>query len=350
MKKLIGYFQLMRDKLRRSIGIFLFDKENEDFVNEVVEHVVVMRVDAKLGDSFISSFFFREIKKIPRVRVTVVTTEQLQSLYKNVFGVDRVVVSEKRPSYPELNRVAKEIGSADLFIHLTERLKLKDMYFLHLLKPRSVASLDDDVGYVNLKMKSKTKGVRFSDKYKYILEALGLEDVNDSYIIPHRLGVENSICSNYILLNPYGSNKNKTLSKLKIIELLKYLSSKYNDKNIFLLYSPNTMADASLSVKSASCDNVSLYPKVADIYDAIQAVSHADLVISVDTSIVHIADGLNKRLVAIYPQYEDLSFNEWLPRDSSNVSIVYSASYTTDPDMNNFSNEKIDDAINAVYY
>ena len=350
MRRLIGYLQLMRDKLRRNVGVFLFDKKNKDFVNKGVRHVVVMRADAKLGDSFISSFFFREIKKIQGVKVTVVTSEQLQSLYKDSFGVDRVVVSEKRSSYSELKRVAKEVGSADLFIHLTERFKLKDMYFLHLLKPRNVASLDDDIGYVNLKMKCKTKGVRFSSKYKYILEVLGLEDIDDSYIIPYCSEIENLNCLNYILLNPYGSNKNKTLSKVKIVELLKYLSSKYNDKSIFLLYSPNTMADAALSVKSVSCDNVSLYPGVTDIYDAIQAVSHADLVISVDTSIVHIADGLNKKLVSIYPQYEDLLFNEWIPRDSSNVSVVYSASYTTDPDMNNFSNEQIDNAINAVYH
>lgn len=59
---MIGYFQLLRDRVRRALGILLFDKKTPLGIQGEVNHILVVRWDAKLGDSFISSFFFREIK------------------------------------------------------------------------------------------------------------------------------------------------------------------------------------------------------------------------------------------------------------------------------------------------
>lgn len=348
MRKIIGKLQLMRDKLRRKVGVFLFDRKNIVPFDSAVSHIVVIRSDAKLGDSFISSFFYREIKKLPSVKVTVVTTSDLKPLYKDVFGVDRTLTSKKRSSYSELGKLAIEIGEVDLLVHLTERLKLKDMYFIDKLKPKNMASLDDGVNYVNVKMKEDTKGLRFNQKYKYLLELLGVKDIDDSYIIPDTSGTSKLNNEGYILVNPYGSNKNKTISKDKLIDFLMFLSERYQDKRIFILSSPATKAEASDLVDILSCDNVFACTNVESIYDAIEIVRLAKLVVSVDTSIAHIADGLNKKLVAIYPKYKNDSFNEWLPRDLEEISLVYSHSESMDPDMNKFSNGEVSEEIDRL--
>lgn len=59
-------------------------------------HIVVPRWDAKLGDSIVSSFFFREARKL-NAQVTVLTVAELATLHAQDFGVDRVIVTGANP-------------------------------------------------------------------------------------------------------------------------------------------------------------------------------------------------------------------------------------------------------------
>ena len=130
--------------------------------------------------------------------------------------------------------------------------------------------------------------------------------------------------------------------------MLLFLSKKYKDENFLILSSPTTKETASDVANILSRDNVSACTNVESIYDAIEVVKQSKLVVSVDTSIVHIADGLNKKLVAIYPKYKENYFNEWLPRDLDRISLVYSPSETMDPNMNNFINDNIKEEIDRL--
>ena len=63
MKKIVGRLQLFRDQIRRKVGVLLFDRQAAKPELKKIKNILVIRWDAKLGDSYISSFFFREIKK-----------------------------------------------------------------------------------------------------------------------------------------------------------------------------------------------------------------------------------------------------------------------------------------------
>lgn len=345
----IGYFQLLRDRVRRALGILLFDKKMPLGIQGDIDHILVVRWDAKLGDSFISSFFFREIKKLPgNKKVTVITTPALASLYRDCFGVDKVIEINKRPSYGAIDKMVSAITPVDLVIHLTEGMKMKDLYLLHKLSATHVASLDDSIGRVNVKLSGATAGMLFQDKYRYLLSLLGAKEINSRYIIRVAgKGNVTSICDDLILINPFGSTQYKSFSHAKVVELLTLLGNEFASHRFGLLSSPATYDMAGTMVEACAASNIMLLEGVKTIDDAIYCVQHCKVVLSVDTAIVHIAVGLEKPLVAIYPRHGE-TFNQWLPTSMSLVRILFSDSPGLNADMNNVDNRAVCEALTSL--
>lgn len=343
---MIGYLQLLRDRVRRALGILLFDRKVPLGIQGEINHILVVRWDAKLGDSFISSFFFREIKKLPgNKKVTVITTPALASLYRDCFGVDDVIEINKRPGYGAIKEMAASIPHVDLVIHLTEGMKMKDLYLLHQLSPTNVASLDDSIGRVNVKLSKVTADMLFQDKYRYLLSLLGAKEVDQQYIIPVAgKGNLTSPCDDLILINPFGSTQYKSFSHGKMVSLLQTLSVTFADYRFGVLSSPATYAAAGAMVRDSSAGNVILLEGVKTIDDAIYCVQQSKAVLSVDTAIVHIAVGLQKPLVAIYPRHGE-TFNQWLPTSTPRVRILFSDSPGLNADMNNVDDRAVCEAL-----
>lgn len=340
MKRIVGRLQLFRDQIRRKVGMLLFDKQASKPELKEVKNILVIRWDAKLGDSYISSFFFREIKKIPNTHVTVVTTPDLEALYRNGFGVDSVLVVNKRPNYNELNKTANKIGSVDLVVHLTEHMKMKDLYFLSLIDAKNVASMDDKVGRVNIKMSAQTSNMLFHDKYVHLLKQLSVSDIDESYIIPYRKDVTKHSEKYDLVFNFFGSTDHKSVAIERASVTLVTIAKSYPTLNIGLLSSPYTVKKAQLIENRANLNNVSVIDNINTINDAINIICNTKVVISVDTSIVHIASGLKKRTLAIYPKVDGV-FNPWLPPATEQVSVLFSHYQGVNVDVNNYSDQEL---------
>lgn len=338
MKKIIGKLHLLRDKIRRVIGVFLFDEVN--LVDDIkdIKHILIVRWDAKLGDSYISSFFFREIKKLANVHVSVITTPELKNLYFDGFHVDSVLTMSKRPTYKELKLIANKLDSVDLVVHFTEYMKMKDLYFLSQLDAPYVASLDDDIKRVNIKLSKQTRNMLFHDKYVYLLNLLSIPDIDRTYIIPYSKNNEINDCD--ILINFFGSTDHKSICNERAVIILVKIAELYPSFKIGVLSSPSTKNKAKLIVKDVDRKNVFLLENIYSINDAVNAVANAKIIISVDTSIVHVSTGLKKPTLAIYPEKKDC-FNPWLPPESESTVIIYSLYSGVNVDVNNFSDEKL---------
>ncbi|MBE1188921.1 lipopolysaccharide heptosyltransferase family protein, partial [Escherichia coli] len=105
-------------------------------------HILVPRWDAKLGDSIVSSFFFREARRL-NARVTVLTVEELAQMHALDFGVDQVVITNANPGVLELLHLAQQLGQVDVVVHLVGRIQPAEILFLRLLRPARVYSFDD---------------------------------------------------------------------------------------------------------------------------------------------------------------------------------------------------------------
>ena len=329
MKKIISRLQLYRDILRRKLGLLMFDRNNTTLeLKKPLKRIVVVRWDAKWGDSIVSSFIFREWRKVyPGIKIDVITTASMSELFNTHFGVDDVYQVEKRPSYTELKKLAVGIGNADLLVHLSKNLKMKDIYFMSKFQSNLIAGLDDTAGLINLKLGELSAGKHFSEKFKLLLEKTGVPAPDTSYIIPNNADAQrevdffiDEITGPILVLNPYGSGNSRKLSHDRIKDIIDVTISLKNGISIVVLITPDKKSEI-LSI-CENYDNVYCYPNTESIYDSIAIMRRANWVVSVDTATVHIAAGLNKPLLAIYnPDREN--FVEW-GVNKNNAKIVFS--------------------------
>lgn len=284
-------------------------------------HILVIRWDNKLGDAIVSSFFYREAKKL-NAKVTVLTTDELEPLYTRDFGVEHIITTRPNPSFGELRIIAKKLEQVDSVVHLVGRVQPSEILFFYLLQPVLIYSLDDALLCVNRKFNARTAGQSFALKYEAVLHDLGLKTVNKEYVIPWPENPKRLVDVPEILFNPYASRPDKSISHVKSLELLCSVAKKYPQQNIGVLSNNSDRAKAEKLVEEINLSNVFALSDVDTPQDVAFLMSQVEVVISVDTAIVHLAVGLGKKLIAIYPYTKEP--NPWLPPLCDNVAVVLS--------------------------
>lgn len=326
MRFMISKFQRFRDVIRRHLGVLCFDKSKPLVIKpKSIKSILFVRHDAKLGDAIVSSGLFKKIKdNRPDINVMILTTDSMADLFHLHFHVNQVFKIKKRPSYTEINGICKKIGQVDMVVFLNHDMKMKDIYLLSRLSSKINVGIDD-IKLNNLNIKKEISGIHYSDKFDYIATLIGIEGEKGHYIVPildssvnkMKLFLKNKNINHYVLLNPYGSGNERKLSAEKINEITDKVVRE-SSLSVILLSSPDTR-DLIQESPILFSERIVHFDDSESIYDAIAAVKLADLIISVDTSIVHIATGLNKKQIAIYSQ-DNFNFNNWHP--CSNLSRV----------------------------
>lgn len=331
LKQIKSRIQLFRDVLRRRIGIILFDKKRM-FQNKDVSRVLFVRWDSKIGDTVVSSFCFRELKK-NGVQVDVITTESISALLLPLNVTDNIYLASKRPSYKELYSLSKKIGAVDLVVHFSKKLKMKDLFFLRLMNTNYIAGLDDEVDLVNLKWGKVTKSSHFSLKFEKVLDFLSVDSFDKEYSrwvrynYPPEIRLFLEKHSDYVVLNPYGSGSSRKLNATNIDFIIKTINKINCTVDIIILLTPENIRE----VKEISdpYNNVFFYENTKSIFDSIAIVEKSKCVITVDTAITHIAKAYNKKTFCIYnPDMEN--FSEWGYSDMNN----FFAKKVIPPDVN----------------
>ncbi len=334
MKKniIIIKLQLYRDIIRRQLGLLIFDREKKsDFDLTQTKSLLFIRNDAKLGDAIVSSCVIKKIRKYrPDIKIMVMTTPNMTELFKEGFGIDEVIHLKKRPSYSEIKLVCESLGPIDVAVSLNPDMKMKDIYLHRCLQSKVNIGLDKRVKLVNKNIADQISHVHYAMKFDYIAKELGIDEEQEKYIVPLKQGsldkvdafLQDNAIKNYILFNPFGSGSTRKLNKANIQKIIKCIHNKEPSRQVVLLSSPDTRTELN---KMNICDNklVFHFDQSDSIYDAIAIVERADSVITVDTSIVHIATGLGKRQIAIYKD-ELENFQNWGP-NSDLATPVFSA-------------------------
>lgn len=334
MKKYVAKFQQGRDDFRRWLGIKLFDsKQSAPIDLDNLTHFVFLRLDAKWGDAIVSSFVFSQIRRhFANARITVVSTPQMAALFRDYYEVDNVIEVKKRPNYKQLAKLAAELGKVDVLVHMAEVLKMKDLFLLNKVDAKIIAGVDDQVNLINLKFGNKTSGKHYADKFEELLRDLGIQDQDSQYSIPVDPAAEQSIAAllaqkdnqALVVINAYGSGSARKLGVEKTLFIIDEILSLNAHLNIALLYPPEYKDEVKDICSKYNKNNVFYNEQSKTIFDSISLVKASKIVISVDTSIVHIASGLNKAILAIYNPDKN-NFNAWHPRSSRAISIFSEA-------------------------
>ncbi|WP_428776475.1 glycosyltransferase family 9 protein [Vibrio sp.] len=328
MRFIISKLQLYRDIVRRELGLIIFDRKKPlDQPIESTRSILFIRNDAKLGDAIVSSAVIKKIRKHrPDIKIQVLTTSGMASIFEQHFKVDQVIAMNKRPSYSEIRRVCQQVGEVDLVWTLNPHMKMKDIYFLKHIRSKFNVGIDTKVKLLNVNIQQQTQGQHFAKKFDYLSVLLGIDAPQERYMVPliptsltklETYISDNSIGS-YILFNPFGSGSERKLNKSNITQILQVLQRQFPQFSVVMLSSPET--HQLLDNMQLTGDKVLHFSDSESIYDAIAAVHFAKLVVSVDTSIVHIATGLDKPQLALY-RSDKVNFAHWNPNSEKAVTV-----------------------------
>lgn len=318
LKKINRVFQdYMREK-RLKIGRYLWDKKESkeeikkgNFIeNNDIKKILFLRYDGKIGDMVINTLMFREIKKkYPYIEIGVVTKDGAKAIIENNPNVNKIYEYKKgRKNIKELASKIAE-NKYDLLIDFSEMLRVNQMMFINLCKARFNMGIDREEWElfdlsINNKIDFKWTD-HITERYSAYLKKLGFKEneIDKKYDIyiketeRYKEFLEKIKGKRTVILNPYGASKHKSFNLETLDKLIKYLET-INVKVILIYF-----GDKYKELEKLKMDNKNVYipEKIETIQDTAYLIKRSDLVITPDTSIVHIASALNKNNISVYP-------------------------------------------------
>jgi len=318
IKKLNRIFQdYMREK-RLKIGKYIWDRkdrvkilEGNSFLEDNgIKSILFLRYDGKIGDMVVNSLMFREIKKVyPNIKIGVVARGAAMDIIKDNPNIDKIYEYHKdRKKIKDLALKIKE-EKYDLLIDFSEMLRVNQMMLINLCGARFNIGLGrKEWKLFDLSIESD-KDFKWTEhitnRYLAYLVKLGLkkENIDISYDIYLKDEKKYEFFFNEIkenkklILNPYGASKHKSFT----IETLENIITCLKDKDIaiILVYFGDKYKE--LEFLEKKYNNIYMPQKIESILDTAILIKKSDYVISPDTSIVHIASALNKKMITVYP-------------------------------------------------
>ena len=318
IKKLNRIFQdYMREK-RLKIGKYIWDRkekakiiEGDNFLEDNdIKSILFLRYDGKIGDMVVNSLMFREIKKVyPNIKIGVVARGAAIDIIKDNSNVDKIYEYYKdRKKIKDLALKIKE-EKYDLLIDFSEMLRVNQMMLINLCGARFNIGLNrKEWKLFDLSIKSD-KDFKWTEhitnRYLAYLVKLGLkkENIDISYDIylkdekKYKAFFNEIKESKKLILNPYGASKHKSFSVENLENIINYLKNR--DIAIILVYFGDKYKELEFLEKKYKY--VYMPKKIESILDTAILIKESDYVISPDTSIVHIASALNKKMITVYP-------------------------------------------------
>lgn len=321
-------FKTQLRQLRLKIGKWLLDRKLPQATPSFPpQKILFLRHDGKIGDYIVSSFIFREIKKhYPHIQIGVVCSHKNAYLFKENPYIDHyyLVKTKSILDYLQCGKLLKQ-ENYDVVIDPTTTLRNRDLLFLRMISAKYYVGYQKQ--HYQLFDLNVEKADHFSKIYQQALAMVNIQIVDPSYDIPFHLTSNQNIknflsqhqLKNYIAINFFGAGSARKFSDQKIKLLLSELKLKTNTPLVLLTFPEVT---EKLKDLTKSFDNLFIYENTQTVFDTIELVRYADLVISPDTAIVHIASGLNKKLIAFYSLDQE-NFIHWHPNNQAQTEVLF---------------------------
>lgn len=313
--------------LRLKMGKFILDRKTRNPLPNPIQKIIFLRHDGKIGDYIVSSFVFRELKKQnPNLHIGVVCSTKIQSLFEKNPYIDQLY-PVKTKSIASYIKVATQIRQQyyDILIDLTTFLRNRDLLLIKLINAKiNLGYQKQHYRLFDLSVNDNT--LHFSQIYQQALEMLGYHHISSIYDIPLDMESEQKAqyflaqyhLHSFIAINFFGASSARTFNDEQIIQWLHYIQQ-YTSKSIVLLTYPAVTDKLKFIIQSFK--NIFILENTETIFDNIALIRNADLIISPDTSIIHIAAGLNKPMITFYNN-DHQNFTHWHPNSQNTVHLL----------------------------
>ena len=335
IKKVNRIFQnYMREK-RLKIGKYIWDKkektkiiEGDNFLEDNnIKSILFLRYDGKIGDMIVNSLMFREIKKVfPDIKIGVVARGAAVDIIKDNPNIDKIYEYYKdREKIKDLAlKIKKE--NYDLLIDFSEMLRVNQMMLINLCGVRINIGIEKDSwNLFDISLNIRDFNKHISELYIKILKFLGITNIDTSYDIfstdylLKSLRLENK---KYCVFNPYAASKHRSFSNENIEKISKIILE--NNYDTLILIGDKEKVKELRKINMNEENKIKII-ETEGMLEVAELIKGADLVVSPDTSIVHLARGFNKKMICIYRKElgkEDKNSILWGP-NSEKAKVIF---------------------------
>lgn len=327
--------------LRMRMAKWIWDEPvRRPFDLRAISKVLLLRNDGKIGDMIVSTSLIRELRTngytvdILATRSNVVVIEHNPHIRKIHFDDNPNITTE----------LAAE--DYDLVIDMGDKISPASFHFLKKIKAKNVLGFNkEQYNLYNKTIAFLGYQEHITHRYALLMDELNFSHSSTAYELfyPDAINTETTAFlqtlpnAKNIIVNPFAADAKREMSVTQVRQLFSELRQKHPDYNI-VYFDPNKRFDIELP------DGVYKNPHLT-LYSAMALIAHADLIISPDTAIVHIAATYNKPLVALYGNEMHGKYHNndiWGPGYDAAVQIMTKDKYHP------ISTIKVSDIIDAV--
>jgi len=311
--------------------------------------ILVFRLDDKLGDSITSTGFLKELKhNFSSDRLVVLSGKNAAFIYKKLKFIDEVIVV-KKGILQTLRAFLILRGSEYRFIFNTSHILTPQVVFLS-----SFLKAWKKITFLNSKVKAFTHHVRSDEKkdhvtvrYQKSLEAVGVETANLDYQMvvdqnEHIRQLEKVIFelrqkgTAIIVLNSFAGARLRNLSQKTSTEIVKGILENHHNAVVVSIGNEDDLQKIQYWVTAFNDPRWVCYSRQGSLGFNLSLAQHAALIVTPDTSWVHVASALKKPVVAIYREDEAHEKNSliWSPYKTKNVVVYAPFDQTRPHDIN----------------
>jgi ADP-heptose:LPS heptosyltransferase len=303
-------------------------KVKSELKKEEVKRILVP--SGRIGDMVCETPFLKALhKEFPKAEIDVYLDEVVAPLFKNCPYINVILNKRNKNKWIKKIKALRIINSLyetwlirkkyDLYFSFTNEMRFSSILGLKILSPKYIISsyrrekfgIKKDELTIYDKYIDKSQGEHMRDLCLSGIETIIGEIVKDrKYEVC--LGSLEKKYENYfdkekinIIFNYLRGSDNKNLSYIELKEsCFKVLEIKENII-VHIMTLPNRYEELLDKVKKWNENRIMICPETKDILDAAALIKYSDIMISVDTGVVHIASAFNIPVISIFSNNEN---------------------------------------------
>lgn len=352
----------VRDLRRLLIKIF-FGKPFRDRgpVSEI-RSIVVLRMDRKLGDSVVATGFFRALHQgLPKAQITVLASRESEPIYRTLGFLNVIVVPKGMwPTIKAVWNLRKFVF--DVLVETSHLISPKSIFLVGQIKAKR------KIAFKNKQSELFSDHIEFDEdfdhvtaRYQRTLAALGIQTDDLSYQIhlpePVKANVDRQIQEElkgqrFIAINSFAAARMRNLTEASTRTLVEKLLTRFPNHLVVSIGTSGAMNGLKQWIKNSQLANWRVLQNSTEFFENARLIEKADVVISVDTAIVHVACAFKRPLVGLYrlePKNVNRPAISWDPY-GTNFEVIYSKPQPDEPeqDINNLDFDRVVDAVERL--
>ena len=324
-------------KLKAYFLRLLTHKKTTTFEIKNAKNILFFRYD-RIGDMVITTPVFRELKReYPEINISVLASKVNQTVLHNNPYVDKVYINYKNNLFRDLPTLLKLRNKKyDVCVEFDHSVIPHSIARLRIIKPKKIISVVKEGRYgvkgSELELydyfTEKSKDAHFQDIWLNTLSPFGVTPKSKQYdlfctdqqkrkAVDFLLQFQKKII---IGINLEGAVKGKKITSDKLEEICHGIYHFNKDVQIILLSSPKIYNNIVRLSQKMSLSYVIPSYKTASVLDVAALIQNLQLIITPDTSIVHIASAFNIPIVSIHEKNND-SYRLFAPKSQHSKTV-----------------------------